>query len=574
VSCARPSACPRDASGTEAGAWDRLPSWAGLVGSLLLVTCGGSTGKGAASTDGSSDGTAERSATSGDDSANERDTSKASHIVALTLSPATVGLVPGQEMAITATAIYDDNREANVSGRAAWFHSGGAIDVVVRNAAKNDVVVRALTDGTADVTAQVDLDISNTVHVVVSPAVDSGVDSGVDERGGSDTGNQTDAAAEAGAREVRAVWVTRFSYSDADDVRAVINKAADAGFNVVFFQVRGAGDAFYASTYEPWAKGLSGTLGKNPGWDPLATAITVAHSRGIELHAYVNVFTAWSCSSGCTCRAEQGVSNSCSLPEASATGAPTHYLRAHPTSMAVDTSGLNKDTEYFWFSPADSAYRAHVLGVLRELLTNYNVDGLHLDRIRYPGTWASYDPASTTAWETLPNPKPEHANWQRENVSSMVGAIYDEVKAVRPKAVLSAAVWGIYQRLPSCTTSQGYADYFQDSLNWLSTSRIDWLVPMIYWDIGSGCTDWSRLLDGFVAGGNSARVVAGTHALDSSTFQPTRIKARISYARQIKAAGTCIFASSYLDSSSGWGTFSADGGVYEEPAVVPAMTWR
>lgn len=405
--------------------------------------------------------------------------------------------------------------------------------------------------------------------MVVGPQGDGGVDGGTD--GGVDAG--TDGG--AGAREVRAVWVTRFAYSNAQQVRAVINNAADAGFNVVFFQVRGAGDAFYASTYVPWAKSLSGTLGQDPGWDPLATAITTAHGRGLQLHAYINAFSAWSCAAtGCSCRAAQGQGDSCALPEASAGGAPTHFLRANPTSMVVDTSGMNQDTEYFWFSPADPAYRAHLLDVVRELVTNYAVDGVHLDRVRYPGAWSSYDPASVAAWSALPNPKPTRADWQRENVSSMVGAMYDVVKAVRPSAVLSASVWGIYLRLPSCSTSEGYSQYFQDSLNWLSTSRIDWLVPMIYWDIGTGCTDWSRLLDGFVANGNGARIVAGMHALDSSTFQPAKVKGRINYARSVSAAGTCIFASSYLDTASGWGTFSADGGVYQTPATVPPVTWR
>jgi uncharacterized lipoprotein YddW (UPF0748 family) len=368
--------------------------------------------------------------------------------------------------------------------------------------------------------------------------------------------------------------VTRFSYANANDVKAVIGHAADAGFNVVFFQIRGAGDAFYHSSYEPWSAQLSGTLGKDPGWDPLQTAITEAHARGLQLHAYFNVFSAWKCpaSGSCTCTP----ATTCQLPGPSAAGAPTHWLQAHPDSMVVDQSGQNEDTEYLWFSPADPAYRAHLLDTLRELLTNYAVDGVHLDRVRYPGAWASYDPASTAAWNALPSPKPARADWQRENVGATVAALYGVIKQVRPQAVLSASVWGIHTRLPGCNTSEGYSQFFQDSIAWVDQGRIDWIVPMIYWDIGTGCTDWTKLLATFTGTANARapRVVAGMHALDNGVVQPSHIKARIQVARSVPTAGTSIFASAYLDTNGGWASYVGDGGVFSTGATVPPVTWR
>src|SRR5438309_94247 len=98
--------------------------------------------------------------------------------------------------------------------------------------------------------------------------------------------------------------------------------------------------------------------------------------------------------------------------------------------------------------------------------------------------------------------------------------------------LLSASVWGIYKVLPNCNTSQGYADYFQDSIGWMKAGAIDAITPMIYWDIGSGCTDWSKLLDGFLAGSNGRPVVAGMHALDNAVPQPLKMQARIDYARK------------------------------------------
>ncbi len=107
-------------------------------------------------------------------------------------------------------------------------------------------------------------------------------------------------------REVRALWISRFDLGSPpvkrSRVEALINKAADAGFNMVLMQVRATGDAYYASAVEPWSYRLTSArvsdLGRNPGWDPLAVAVETAHKRGIELHAYLNAFTFWECDRG------------------------------------------------------------------------------------------------------------------------------------------------------------------------------------------------------------------------------------------------------------------------------------
>ena len=107
-------------------------------------------------------------------------------------------------------------------------------------------------------------------------------------------------------REARALWISRFDWGSPPSQRPrleyLINRAADAGFNIILFQVRATGDAFYKSGLEPWSYRLtsasSATLGADPGWDPLAVAIATAHSRGLQLHAYVNLFPVWECGRG------------------------------------------------------------------------------------------------------------------------------------------------------------------------------------------------------------------------------------------------------------------------------------
>jgi uncharacterized lipoprotein YddW (UPF0748 family) len=490
-------------------------------------------------------------------------------IVSLTLTPSALTLKPGAVSGATAVATFNDGSSADISGTVDWTTTPtGVVSVTVTSAQDNLVRLEALAAGTASVTARTGSIISNALKVTVAtPAADAGVPN----------------------REVRAVWVTRFHYNTANDVKRIIADAATGGFNVVYFQIRGNGDAYYASMLAPWAKKLTGTLGKDPGWDPLQTAIDAAHLKGIELHAYWNVFAAWPTPAGCgsttcTCKPAQGMTDSCSLPEAVPAGMPEHMLRVHPEWMAVTQQGVSVDSEYYWFSPGNPAVKQHIVAAATELLDKYAVDGLHLDRVRYPGQVYSYDSASQTAYNALGadgGTKPTYADWERANVTEVVAQIYAAMKSRRPNAVLSASVWGIYKPLPGCNTSQGYGNYYQDSIGWMKAGAIDALTPMIYWDIASGCTDWAKLLDGFMAGSNGRPIVAGMHALDNGVPQPAKMKARIEYARGVGAAGTSIFASTYLDwkpsgadAGSTWTTFRADGGPYVEDAGTPPITWR
>lgn len=196
-------------------------------------------------------------------------------ITALTVTPATLSLKIGGVSGATAMAMFDDGTTADVSGSVQWTASPtGIVDVVVTSATDNLVSLTAKANGTTSVTAKTGTLVSNALAITVA---------------GSTT---NDAGVITPALEVRAVWVTRFAWSTEADVKAIIDRSATAGFNVVYFQIRGNGDAYYKSLLAPWAKKLTGTLGKEPGWDPLQVAITEAHLKGMQLHAYWNVHAA------------------------------------------------------------------------------------------------------------------------------------------------------------------------------------------------------------------------------------------------------------------------------------------
>jgi uncharacterized lipoprotein YddW (UPF0748 family) len=367
------------------------------------------------------------------------------------------------------------------------------------------------------------------------------------------------------AGELRGVWITRFAYSWRAGLEAIIDRAADAGFNAVFVQIRGNGDAYYASTIEPWSERLTGVLGRDPGWDPLQVAIDRAHARGIELHAYFNVFSAWTAAS----------------PVPIAEGPRQHALRDHPEWLAVDSTGTNRDGEYRWFAPGNPAVRAHTVAVARDLLTRYDVDGLHLDRIRTPGPDYSRDAVTEAAYDAAVAADPDltWADFMRAQVSTMVGDLYALIAEVKPQVRLSASVWGIYEPLPGCSTSQGFGNYYQDSLGWLDAEIIDALVPMIYWPIEPGaCTDWRTLLDGFMDGRADRHIWAGMHALDDDAWDFAQVSGRIDEARAQAAHGVVVFASTYLDADQArWDAFVGDSttpGPFAQPIATPWMDWK
>ncbi len=561
-------------------------------------------------------------------------------ITSVSIEPTALQLEMGQVARVYAYASWSDGTESDVSGSVIWTLSpaSGVVDLRVVSLQDGVVVIDTVGAGQTQLVASTGSVFAAPcpIEVAPEPVVDAGplpLDAGPFDAGGSvdagdsgspnDAGNLTDAGARDGGsfdagspdagspdagqvpKEYRAVWITRFTYASANPVASrnqvvsLINKAADAGFNVVYFQIRGEGDAYYRSDLAPWAKSLTGTLGKPPTfadgglYDPLQVAIDTAHARGIELHAYWNVFSGWRTPSGCktsgtACRcvpAQDAGIASCVLPEPSFDGGPSHILREHPEYIAVTTSGESIDQEYYWITAGNPAARTRLVAEADELLQRYDVDGLHLDRIRYPGQTYSHDQASEIAYAALPGSKPSYADWQRAMVTDTVARIYTAMKQRRPNAVLSASVWGIYKPLPGCNTSQGYGNYFQDSVGWMDAGVIDALTPMIYWDIGTGCTDWAKLLDGFLASRNGRPIIAGMHALEADdSLRMNRINARVQYARQKGAAGTSIFASVYLDANGpgdslpdhpeAWPLFRADGGVYVRNAETPEIDWR
>jgi uncharacterized lipoprotein YddW (UPF0748 family) len=284
---------------------------------------------------------------------------------------------------------------------------------------------------------------------------------------------------EAPVKEARAVWYSRFEYCnytrthDQDSIKQhiiqTINKAADANFNIIIFQIRGNGDAYYKSDIEPWGELLTGEFGKDPGWDPLEFAIDVAHGRGLELHAWINTFPAW--------RGKNPPPETVPL---------SPYL-AHPEWLVCDSSGTPQPltSHYVSFSPGVPAVHDYLINLAVDVIRRYDIDGIHFDYIRYPegsvDRGYSHDAISVERFnnsETCNRFNFDWEDWQREQLNQFVYKMYNAVHNADPAIKMSTATIGSYQE----GAWTAYHAVYQDGRRWAEMGKVDFIAPMIYWE--------------------------------------------------------------------------------------------
>ena len=389
--------------------------------------------------------------------------------------------------------------------------------------------------------------------------------------------------------ELRGLWVSRFdwtSYGQAANpgkIDEIVQNAADAGFNAIFFQVRGTADAFYQSDLEPWAQRVSGgSLGQAPDplWDPLAYMVERAHAAGLQVHAYINVYPVWGCSAP---------------PPETVTPRPLYHQLNGRYGPSGGLQQLSDGTEclggYRRGTPASIFLDDHLIAVGKDLVTRYDIDGIHLDHIRYGGSATSCDPVSAARYGADCFSDAGYGNWQRAQVNGTVRRFYEEVVPLKPGLWLSAAVWPIHQLNPAWGFSgrpqQGYIHYYQDSKAWLAGGYIDSISPMIYPGSGyNGCdangdyiedessdywlrSRWQTLVTDFQADNNGRYIIPG---IGTGYCSFNEIAARIEMARQIGTAGHALF--SYKDLLDNEYFDDLANGPYAETAVPPTIAWH
>ncbi len=337
------------------------------------------------------------------------------------------------------------------------------------------------------------------------------------------------------ARE-QALWVTRWDFKSANDVVRIMENAKDLGATTVFFQVRGNATVFYPSKHEPWAWELSdlnpSDPPKDPGWDPLATAIQEAGRWGLSIQAWMNAFPAW-----------RGTD---SPPWKS-----NHLWRTNRSWFILDQRGrLLKPTSTFYsfLSPGIPEVREHLANVFKEVAVNYpNVDGIHLDYIRYPARNEvgrnrdfSYDKPTVDAFRKKfkKYPNPDLKEWQQfkcEQVAETIRAIRTSIRDASPTMQLSS----------TCVADIDHAtgETGQDVRIWVENDLVDTLIPMVYKQSTPEIRDLLDSFEEFLGKEWNQHLVAGLN-VDFNASQEIRRQLQHIYERNYK--GEALFAYSSL----------------------------
>jgi uncharacterized lipoprotein YddW (UPF0748 family) len=349
-------------------------------------------------------------------------------------------------------------------------------------------------------------------------------------------------------REVRAVWLTTVggldwprSYDVAEQKRSlheIVDKLGAANFNTIFFQVRGRGDAMYRSSYEPWSAQLTGTLGKDPGWDPLQEVIRLAHERGMEVHAWFNTFIV---------KNREGRSSE---------SYPRHIVSAHP-------EWVHETQDEWWVDPGIPAVRAYTLNVALEIVKNYDIDGFHFDFMRYPEK--IFNDGST--YRLYGNNMPK-AEWRRQNIDRFVAAFYDSATQYKPRLRIGSAPIGIYRNVNGFNGLQSYDNVYQDSREWLRQGKQDYIVPQIYWAIGrtNSHPDFVRVARDWSENTLGRDVYTGLGVYKSEVA--IQVPALIDTTRALGFHGSSFFRYEFIAQQLNV------GGRYRFRSLQPVMPWK
>jgi len=400
------------------------------------------------------------------------------------------------------------------------------------------------------------------------PAADAGETPPVDTGPRGDAGPPPETLALSHPREFRGAWIATVfninwpSRSGLDlaaqqrELRGLLDAAERSGLNAVVMQIRAECDAFYESELEPWSRFLTGTQGSDPGWDPLAFAIDEAHARNLELHAWMNPYRA--------------------LASRSAATHSSHVMNTRPE--LVRAYG-----DFHWLDPGSPQALDHTLAVIRDVLTRYDIDGLHFDDYfyPYPGEGGEFDDAATYAAYQAEGGELGRADWRRENVHRMVRSVHEVVEELRPDVRFGISPFGIYRpgMPPGITGLDQYASLYADPLVWMEEGWLDYIAPQLYWPTTQTAQAYDRLLDWWAdhAASTGRTLLAGNYLAQlgsSSAWNVGEIRQQVQLvrdARDRRAYGNILYhVEPLVEDRAGVATMLAED-FYEVPVATPPL---
>ena len=289
-------------------------------------------------------------------------------------------------------------------------------------------------------------------------------------------------------REFRGVWMHTiynnvYSKLTSDEWKEYIRKQLDEykelGINVVLFQVRPEADAFYESEYEPWSRFLTGEQGKSPDpfFDPLHFITEECHKRCMELHAWVNPYRA--------------------------NANKKHKLVWHHIYYEKRYMFFSYGNQLL-FNPGVPDSRKHIVKVISDIVTRYDIDGIHMDDYFYPYPIQGLKLPDTETFKKYGLNKGyelgEIDRWRRDNVNILVQELSDTIKAIKPYVKFGISPFGIYRNKAQDATGSetnglsNYDNLYADTQLWANMGWVDYVIPQLYWEIGHPAANYTTLL--------------------------------------------------------------------------------
>ena len=299
------------------------------------------------------------------------------------------------------------------------------------------------------------------------------------------------------AEEVRGIWVSTVSNIDIpkiqgsniegykDTIRLMLDNIENANFNTVFFQIRPMNDAFYPSQLAPWSRYITGTEGKNPGFDVLEFVIAEAHARGLELHGWLNPYRV---------ATNQGMLSGMDN---------NNFAKKHPELLLTDSDGA------VILDPGKPEVQTYIRAVINEIITNYpTINGVHFDDYFYLSTFGedSSSPDYQTYLSYRLNSTQSMADFRRMSVTKMIRGIYEDVEAFNAQksthvkfGISPSGVWANKSAAtPDGSDTRGYQHYsalYADTKAWINEGIIHYIIPQIYWDFTLTAAPYGHLVD-------------------------------------------------------------------------------
>lgn len=363
-------------------------------------------------------------------------------------------------------------------------------------------------------------------------------------------------------REVRAAWITTAYRLDwpqtlAKDKASMIRQQKEltqlldhlkaSNFNTVLFQVRGRGDANYFSKWEPMSAALSGQANKSPGYDALKFAIEECHKRGMECHAWL-----------------------VAVPSGSV---KTHQALGKNSPTRKEPSNFIKYKGGWYINPASPTAKDYLAKLVEDIVTNYDVDGIHFDYMRYPDGAKKSFPDSRDFKKYGNGVNLEQ--WRRDNITKMLSHSYETVKKVKPWVKVSTCPIGKHSDTNNYP-SRGWNAYdvvYQDVFKWMELGIVDQIYPMMYFQ---GNNYYPFALD-WKENSNGRHVISGLgiYFLDprEGNWSIDEIKRQLNFTRDNQLEGQAYFRAEFLVKDTQKTYSHLKSSFYKEPALIPAMPW-